>query len=605
MSNDENVKHQPISTSSNTGDGNVVSAPADHAENSCLLEQTMQYHEERTHAYGVIRCELWLSRIHGIPIADRESTSVLPDTVYCWNLPQTVGLRNTLTTSGIPNDAFRSKNSKKSNGIHYTIKQENSSTMLGEQLANRLWSHHKEDRSDPNMMLWRRFGTLSDNTEDLPIRQHQRSPSSNNDSTAIDWIASIPFEVPAVAVAIAATDVTSGGDNASTSTSATSANFRGMVCWLFETETTENHDHDHDHHYSNDGDISLCHPPLIAENFLRCATNHIAATYALESFRHLPLPRRRSSASNLVDTAATNSSRRRRIPPELRYNDDLDSNGEGKGTMSSLEINGIGEEGDDDDDHDDGDESGRDGKSKILAAIRTYFRKYKGGGRKGPQPLCWRQTLFTFVGSFVTIFLIHGFNVFMTSTRETIQSVTDTSTMTTPTNIEMLKAWWDTKDDPPFSALEMGPFGATCVLIFAMTTVAPSQPRSVLVGTTIGMVVGKLVGYLEAWFGLGIRMALATALTASIMAQTCTIYPPAGSLAIIFSSQLLGWDKFLLQVVGTVLTLTLGVIINNIHPQRTYPTFWVGIEGCCGNNGDYNKRASGSESESGGCKSRF
>jgi hypothetical protein len=354
-----------------------------------------------------------------------------------------------------------------------------------------------------------------------------------------------------------------------------------MVCWLFET------------------DSSLCYPLSSAENFLRCATNHIAATYALESFR------RRSSASNLLDIAVTNSSRRRRISPELRYNDDLCSNGEGKGTMSSLESNAIGEDDDDDNDDDDDDESGHDGKSKIIAAIRAYFRKYKGGGRMGPQPLCWRQTLFTFVGSFVTIFLIHSFNVCLTSKRETIQSVTDTSTMANLTYIETINAWWDTKDDPPFSALEMGPFGATCVMIFAMTTVAPSQPRSVLVGATIGMIVGKLVGYLEAWIGLGIRMALATALTASIMAQTCTIYPPAGALAIIFSSQLLGWDKFLLQVFGTVLTFTLGVIINNIHPQRTYPTFWVGIEGCCGNNGDYHNRVSGSEIESGGCQSRF
>jgi hypothetical protein len=456
-------------------------------------------------------------------------------------------------------------------------------------LANRLWIHHKEDRSDPSV-LWRRFVTLSDNIEDLPTRHQQKSPSSTNQSTSIDWIASINFEVPAVVVVA---DATSGGDNAGTS--AISSNFRGMVCWLFET--TENDDH----HPSIVEDSSLCHPPSSAERFLRSATNHIAATYALESFRHLPLPRRRSSARKLVETTATNNSRRRRMPPKLCYNDALDTNDEGKRTMSSLEINGIG-----DDNDDDGDESGHDGKSKILAAIRAYFRKYKGGGNKGPQPLCGKQTLFTFVGSFVTIFLIHSFNVFLTSTRETIQSVTDT-TMTNPTNIEIIKAWWDTNDDPPFSALEMGPFGATCVLIFAMTTVAPAQPRSVLVGATIGMVVGKLIGYLEAiGIGLGIRMALATALTASIMARTCTIYPPAGALAIIFSSQLLGWDKFLLQVFGTVLTFTLGVVINNIHPQRTYPTFWVGIEGC-GSSGGRNKRASGSESVGGGgggCRSR-
>jgi len=249
----------------------------------------------------------------------------------------------------------------------------------------------------------------------------------------------------------------------------------------------------------------------------------------------------------------------------LCYNDDVVDDHSQSGpikTMTSFKINNIGKTTHDaDDSHDD--KSGNDlGNKKIFLAVRTYFRKYKGCGYSGPQPLCWKQNLFSFVGSFVTIYLIYCFNLYV-SQDDFIQSINVTNDMARMRQVEPL--------------LQMGPFGASCVLIFAMTNAAPSQPRSMLVGITIGMVVGKLVGYLEVYgVGIGVRMSLAVAATASIMAQTCAIFPPAGALALLFSSQLLGWDKFLLQIVGTALMVGMGVIINNIHPHRTYPTFWVG-----------------------------
>jgi len=160
----------------------------------------------------------------------------------------------------------------------------------------------------------------------------------------------------------------------------------------------------------------------------------------------------------------------------------------------------------------------------------------------------------------------------------------------------LMEFWKEISSNREWEALEMGPFGATCVLVFAMTSVTPSQPRSMLCGASIGMVIGKLIGYLEAFgVGIGFRMSLATALTASTMAVTCTTYPPGAALAVIFSSKLLGWDRFALQAIGTILTFCLGVLINNLHPLRIYPTFWLGVDGECGNP----KRTSGSESDDG------
>jgi hypothetical protein len=398
--------------------------------------------------------------------------------------------------------------------------------------------------------------------------------SARDTTEAIDWIASIPFGVPAVATAA----TTEGSDSDDDEIS--KIFFCGMVCWVFKRETKESN-------LSEEVPIPSQLPPNI-ESFLRFATEHIAATYAIESFNHFPLPQRRIANTEsaifhpvgTIAAAKNKNSGRRRMPPELCYNDDLDSL-EDRKSRSSLEINGTK----DDDKDGRNDASSLNGTNKLLAGLEAYFRKYRGAGLPGPLPLCWIQTVFTFVGCFLTIFLIHCFNEYISSEQEILESQIETTPSFTRKKL--------------FEApLEMGPFGASCVLIFAMTSAAPSQPRSMLLGVSIGMVVGKLVGCLESFgVGLGVRMSLATALTSSIMARTCTIFPPGAALALIFSSQLLGWSRCLLQVIGTVLVVGMGVVINNVHPLRTYPTFWVGHEGSCtsshkgGNNGGGGCRA--------------
>jgi len=79
---------------------------------------------------------------------------------------------------------------------------------------------------------------------------------------------------------------------------------------------------------------------------------------------------------------------------------------------------------------------------------------------------------------------------------------------------------------------------------------------------------------------LGWRMALATASTAAIMARTCTV-PCTGQHhpGLMFISGLLGWEKVLFQGIETILVLTLlGVVIHNLHLNRSYPTFWMGLD---------------------------
>jgi len=593
-------------------------AAADASVDSWFLEQTLCYHEDRTRARGVLRCELWLSRRRG-------TGSSAPDVVDCWH-PKGSNTEE-CSSSSSQSRPYTKKNTR----LYHSKKntESSSATLLGERLANRLWSYHR-DVPEPGNILWRRFGWLThtDTTTCSPSQSytdHHRQWKVASERMPYDWIASIPFEVPAVVSSAAAFRRAGGGTVSSASGSTNgrgsewlAANYRGMVCWLFERTdgppSGENRSPDH--------------PSASIECFLRSATDHIAETYALESFRHLPLPRERRNSSSSSSSSSSgshhNTSQRhnnrdtetsdrnsnvieitiadptirkmKKMPPGLSYNDEFES----QETMTSFEVNGIAEM-DGDDDNDDNDSSIKDCPSKGLAMLSVYFRKFRGCGLKGPQPLCPKQTLFTFVGSFVTIYLIHLFNAFLMER----DNYGNTSTGTSSTSGSGSSNYATNRDSE--TALVIGPFGASCVLVFAMTSAAPSQPRSMLVGGAIGMVVGKLTGYLGVLgVGPGIRMSLATALTACIMARTCTIYPPAGALALIFSSQLLGWDRFVLQVIGTLLTIGLAVVLNNLHPMRTYPAFWLGIpdqEECCiANKGDGTLRKRRSKIKSGGCQ---
>ena len=531
-----------------------------HAADSWLLDQTIRYHEERALTFGVVSCELWLSRRSGTANGeneDRDSSSFQPDVVYCWNQTSKGHNRNnsiSSTSSTIP----MSGNHRKVNPLYESKRADNNcSTMLGERSANRLWSRHK-DSSDKSVQ-WRRFGPNTDSGDLDCTNSSARSSSRASSATSINWVGSIPFEV------------------LSLESSGIHRHFhRGMVCWVFET--TENN--------------PLNHPSSRSECFLRSATSHIANTYALEAFQQLPLPKRRPSKPmckpNPIDLTHTTLPHRdstssdssgqptkiktqKTMPPELCYNDSVHSEEERPKTMSTLEINCIlsGDEEEDDD---------RFCEDKIIGAVTTYFRKFKGGGHKGPQPLCWIQTLFTFIGSFITIYLIQMLNAYFTHLEDSAKSEIDIS----GSRSEIIRDWMNSDESSSFFApLVMGPFGATCILIFAMTSAAPAQPRSLLIGAIIGMIVGKLIGYLEgANVGLGIRMSLAVSLTSAIMSRTCTLAPPGGALALIFSSQVLGWNMFLLQITGTLVAIGMGVIINNLHPMRTYPTFWIDAKGC-------------------------
>lgn len=126
----------------------------------------------------------------------------------------------------------------------------------------------------------------------------------------------------------------------------------------------------------------------------------------------------------------------------------------------------------------------------------------------------------------------------------------------------------------------IGSFGASAVLIHGAAQSPLAQPRN-LVG---GHVFSALIG-VAAWQWLGgtpwLAGAAAVATAILVMHATRTLHPPGGAtalIAVIGGPQVheLGYWYALAPVgLGALVMLVVALVVNNLHPTRRYPQFWV------------------------------
>lgn len=126
----------------------------------------------------------------------------------------------------------------------------------------------------------------------------------------------------------------------------------------------------------------------------------------------------------------------------------------------------------------------------------------------------------------------------------------------------------------------IGSFGASAVLVYGAVRSPLAQPRNVLGGHLVSAVVG-VASYqaLHAWPWLAAAAAVATAIAA--MHLTRTLHPPGGATALI---AVIGGPKihslgYLYALVpaglGAILLLAVGLLVNNLASERSYPEFWA------------------------------
>jgi len=116
-------------------------------------------------------------------------------------------------------------------------------------------------------------------------------------------------------------------------------------------------------------------------------------------------------------------------------------------------------------------------------------------------------------------------------------------------------------------------FGASAVLIYGVPDAPLSQPRNVIFGHTLSAVAGVATFMI---FGLTWwSPALGTALALVVMVLTKTTHPPGGATAL-FAVLSKAHPSYILSPImaGTVILVIIGLLVNNLSPNRHYPRYW-------------------------------
>ena len=120
----------------------------------------------------------------------------------------------------------------------------------------------------------------------------------------------------------------------------------------------------------------------------------------------------------------------------------------------------------------------------------------------------------------------------------------------------------------------MAPFGATCVLLFAVPKSPLAQPRSVIGGHFISSFIGVLFINL---FSNGI-IPIAVGTSIALMQLLRVVHAPAGANPILIMMSGITNYSFLITpvLIGSVLLVIVALIVNNIGIETRWPNYWLG-----------------------------
>ena len=126
----------------------------------------------------------------------------------------------------------------------------------------------------------------------------------------------------------------------------------------------------------------------------------------------------------------------------------------------------------------------------------------------------------------------------------------------------------------------MAPFGASCVILFAVSQSPLAQPRNVIFGHLISAFVGLV--FLKLFGNDMIVAASAVGVAIVAMQYFRAVHPPAGAnpLVILLTADNIDYDfTFLLFPVlsGAVILVAIAYIINNLFNKKHWPIYWLAL----------------------------
>lgn len=119
----------------------------------------------------------------------------------------------------------------------------------------------------------------------------------------------------------------------------------------------------------------------------------------------------------------------------------------------------------------------------------------------------------------------------------------------------------------------MAPFGATCVLAFALPESPLAQPRHILGGHLVTAVIGLIVLH---FLGTGIfSLALAVALGIVAMQILRVTHPPAGANPLVIFALQPSWLFLVFPVLlGSLIIIGVTYLCHRASKRIKYPVYW-------------------------------
>lgn len=126
----------------------------------------------------------------------------------------------------------------------------------------------------------------------------------------------------------------------------------------------------------------------------------------------------------------------------------------------------------------------------------------------------------------------------------------------------------------------MAPFGASCVILYAVSQSPLAQPRNVIFGHVISALVGLCM---LKWFGANeLTIALSVGVAIALMMYFRCVHPPAGAnpLVILLTANTIHYDwSFLLFPVltGSIALVSVAYMVNNVKASQKWPIYGLAL----------------------------
>lgn len=116
----------------------------------------------------------------------------------------------------------------------------------------------------------------------------------------------------------------------------------------------------------------------------------------------------------------------------------------------------------------------------------------------------------------------------------------------------------------------IAPFGASCVLLFAVPSSPLAQPANVIGGHVLASAIALLLRMVlpDEWWAI----ALAVGIAITAMAALRLTHPPAGADPVVIFLSDPGWSFLLVPIItGSLVLVGVATLMHMIPPRTTYP----------------------------------